>query len=277
MGKIRTKVLGSEEEKEQKQKDKARREGKKQREKKEKPAEEEIVEEKKAAEVKVKKSSEPAPLEETEKEAKPIKKEESKPKKSAGRQYLKVKTFVDRTKKYPLSEAVKLAKKTSYTKFDGTVEIHINTLEKGLRGTVALPHGTGKTIRIAEASDELIKEIETGKINFDILISTPQMMPKLAKVAKILGPKGLMPNPKSGTVTAEPDKLKEKLSHGQIQYRSESDFPIIHQSIGKVSFDESQLEENIKAIIEAVGKKNIVSASLNCTMGPGIKISLDSI
>jgi len=275
MGKIRTKILGSEEETEQKKKDKARREGKKAQKKVKAPGMEggsRIVE----------MAPGPLPIEEnaeheegipkTKKTQKSIKKQ-----KNEGAKYRKAKTFVDRTKKYPLEEAIKLVKKTSYTKFDGTVEIHINTLEKGIRGTVALPHGTGSQVRVAIADDDLVKEIESGKINFDILITTPQMMPKLAKLAKTLGPKGLMPNPKSGTITSEPEVLKEKLSKGQIQFKTEAESPIIHSVIGKVSFDENKLFDNTKALIEAIAKRKIASVVLNCTMGPGIKVNLDSI
>lgn len=267
MGKIRTKTLGSEEEKEQKQKDKARREGKKLREKaikEEEISKETLVEEKKETEV------DKTPKPEKKKEKAVIQKLE-------GKKYRQVRTFVDRTKKYPISEAVKLTKKTSYTKFDGTIEVHINALEKGIRGTVTLPHGTGRQIKVAVASDDLIKEISAGKINFDILIATPDMMPKLAKVAKVLGPKGLMPNPKSGTISTEPEKLIEKLSHGQIQFKTENDAPIIHSVIGKVSFEENKLEENLKTLVNAIGKLKIKSMSINCTMGPGIKLDLNSI
>lgn len=264
MGKIRTKVLGSGEETKQKKKDQARREGKKLREKKEVLPEENLTAD----------SSLTNQEEQTDAPLKKIKKKEIIVKEK-GQKYKKVKTFVDKTKKYPLEEALKIVKKTSYTKFDGTVELHINTLEKGLRGTVTLPHGTGKTIKVAIASEELIKKVEAGTIDFDILVSTPQMMPKLAKLAKILGPKGLMPNPKAGTVTTEPEKMVEKFSHGQIQFKTEAEAPIIHAVIGKVSFSEEKLKANFVSFIEAVAKKNIRSVSLNCTMGPGIKISLE--
>jgi len=280
MGKIRTKILGSEEEQEQKKRDKARREGKKQLKKTKisgmkggerlpdmSPVDETAIQVE---------QSESQPPEEEIKDIKKNKKEE-KEKKSQGRKYLHAKTFIDRTKKYPLKEVIKLVKKTSFTKFDGTVEVHINTFEKGIRGTVSLPFGTGKSIRVAVANDDIVKEIESGKINFDILITTPDMMPKLAKLARTLGPKGLMPNPKSGTITEEPDKLKEKLSKGQIQFKTEPEAPIIHSGIGKVSFEENKLEENLKSLVEAIGKQKIRSIILNCTMGPGIKLDLNSI
>jgi len=275
MGKIRTKVLGSEEEAEQKKKDKARREGKKAQKKAHVSGMEGGA---RVVEMEGGPIIEETPIATPEGETPtPQPKKQAKPAKQRGRKYKDMKTFVDHTKKYSLSDAVKLAKKTSYTKFDGAIEVHFNTDEKGIRGTVTLPHGTGKKLRVAEASDELLKEIEKGIINFDILISTPLMMPKLAKVAKVLGPKGLMPNPKSGTITTEPEKLKEKLSQGQIQFKTENEAPIIHMVVGRVSFDEDKLMANLKSLVEAIGKKHILSLSTNCTMGPGIKVDLESI
>lgn len=274
MGKIRTKILGTQDEEEQKIKSKARREGKKARKARAPGMEggarivamedgpiinEPFVEKEK--------------LEETEKKVK----KEIKSKKSRGRKFLNSQSFVDKTKKYNLDEVFTLLKKTSYTKFDGTVEAHFNTDEKGLRGSASLPYGIGKEIKVAVATEELIKEIEEGKINFDILITTPDLMPKLAKIAKILGPKGLMPNPKSGTITTDTDALKDKLSKGQIQFKTEPEAPLIHSVIGKVSFTDEQLISNLTCLIKAIGKKHLVSLSLNCTMGPGLKINLDSV
>lgn len=278
MGKIRTKSLGTEGESDQKKKDKARREGKKAQKKAHTPGMEgggRLVDMGEGPII-----EEPYPLgeKETDEEnvVKKVKKE-IKPKKISGHKYSQVKALVDRTKKYPLEEAITLVKKTSFTKFDGTVEVHVNTDEKGLRGNVALPHGTGRQVKVAIANEDLIKEVENGKINFDILITTPDLMPKLAKIAKILGPKGLMPNPKSGTISTNTEKLKEKLSKGQIQYKTEAEAPIIHSVIGKVSFEDNKLIENLKALVRAIDQKHILSLFLNCTMGPGIKVDLESI
>ncbi len=188
--------------------------------------------------------------------------------------------LVDKNTFYPLAEAVKLVKRTSYTKFDGTVEIHINLNpnslgeKKDFRAAVTLPHGTGKQIRVAVADDALLAEIEAGKINFDILVSHPSMMPKLAKFARTLGPKGLMPNPKTGTVTEDVEKRVKELSHGQVNFKTEPSNPIIHLMIGKVSFEETMLVENATAILDAVGRNKIAKTTLTATMGPGVKVLL---
>jgi len=166
------------------------------------------------------------------------------------------------------------------TKFDGTVEIHVNvnplTLgdKKEMRGSVSLPHGTGKQIRVVIADDSVLADVIAGNINFDILVAHSSMMPKLAKVAKILGPKGLMPNPKTGTVTPDPEKRAKELSTGQVNFKTEPDQPIIHMSVGKVSFEEKKLVDNVKAVLDAVGRGKITSATLTSTMGPGIKLSI---
>lgn len=188
-----------------------------------------------------------------------------------GKKYIKVVSLVDKKKKYSLSEALDLVKKTSYSSFDGSVEAIFNVLEKGIRGTVSLPHGTGKTIRIRIADDALIAN---PVIDFDILVAHPSMMPKLAKIAKILGPKGLMPNPKTGTIGEKPEELVEKLSKGQVNWKTENDFPIIHSVIGKVSFDEKKLAENFGALVKSISKEKIVSIFLKPTMGPSIQVQI---
>jgi len=226
-------------------------------------------------------------LEEVEKGGKPssAKAKAGKGKKRVGpkprsKKYQEAAKLVDKTKVYPLAEAIDLVKKTSYTKFDGTVELHLNlnpnTLgdKKDFRGSVSLPHGTGKQVRVVVADDAILKEIEAGKINFDILVSHPSMMPKLAKVARILGPKGLMPNPKTGTVTEDVEKRVKELSHGQVNFKTEPENPIIHLMVGKVSFDDKKLTENTNAILDAVGRNKIAKATMTTTMGPGLKIEV---
>ena len=196
------------------------------------------------------------------------------------KKYLEAASLVDKTKLYPLPEAVSLVKKTSVTKFDGSVEIHINLNpsvlgeKKDFRGSVTLPHGTGKEVRVAIADDEILAKIESGKIDFDILVAHPSMMPKLAKVARILGPRGLMPNPKTGTVSADPEKRARELSHGQVNFKTEPDQPIIHMSIGKVSFDDKKLMDNITAVLGAIDKNKVTRVTLASTMGPGIKVAI---
>ena len=190
---------------------------------------------------------------------------------------------VDRNRRYPLSEAVALLKKLEGTKFDATVELHINTTEKGINGQVTLPHGSGKKIQVSIADpenkdfDDLVKKIEGGTIDFDVLIATPAAMPKLTKVAKILGPRGLMPNPKSGTITDKPEGLALSFAKGQTNFRTESQAPLIHARIGKVSFEETDLMENISAMIRSVSAGKIRSVTLKSTMSPGIKIDYSGL
>ena len=224
-------------------------------------------------------------IEEVEQSEKPEETEKKKVKKEKkarirGKKYSHMSSLVDRSKLYPTAEAVALVKKTSFTKFDGTVELHINlnplTLgdKKDLRGSVTLPHGTGKEVKVAIADDKILDEVTAGKINFDILVAHPSMMPKLAKVARILGPKGLMPNPKNGTVTPDPDKRAKELSHGQVNFKTEPDQPLIHMIVGKVSFEDKKLVDNIAAVIEAVGSGKVAKATIAATKGPGIKLKI---
>jgi len=203
------------------------------------------------------------------------------------KRYIEAASLVDKTKTYPLADAVSLVKKTSLTKFDGSVELHINLNpaalgdsprgeagKKDMRGSVSLPHGTGKQVRVVIADDAVIADIAAGKINFDILVAHPREMPKLAKVARILGPKGLMPNPKTGTVTEDTAKRAKELSTGKVNFKTEPDQPLIHLLVGKVSFEDKKLEDNVNAILDAVGRGKIAKATLASTMGPGVKISL---
>ena len=173
-----------------------------------------------------------------------------------------------------VSKAVETLKKFKTSSFDETVELHINTREKGISGMLTLPHGTGKTLRIKVADDALISEVESGKITFDVLVATPQMMGKLAKVAKILGPRGLMPNPKNGTITPNPDDAVKKLSAGQISYKTEAQAPIIHMSVGKVSFEDKKLSDNISAVLSNIGAAKISSVTLKSTMSPAVRITI---
>jgi large subunit ribosomal protein L1 len=210
--------------------------------------------------------------------AKKAKKEKKLRKRS--KRYIEAASLVDRTKTYPLTDAVSLVKKTSLTKFDGSVELHINVNpaslgeKKDMRGSVSLPHGTGKQVRVLIADDAIIADVAEGKINFDILVATPSMMPRLAKVARILGPKGLMPNPKTGTVTEDAVKRAKELSTGKVNFKTEPDQPLIHMIVGKVSFDDKKLEDNVTAILNAVGRNKIAKATLASTMGPGVKLQL---
>lgn len=287
MGKIRVATLGEgSEEKEQKRRAEARRETKKAKKQKVegvglkggervavvegteiKPEFKKLVEEVESGGIPSPKSNQGLAL-------------KSKAPKIHSKRYQEVSKLVDKTKLYSLSDAISLIKKTSTTKFDGTVELHINLNRASLgdkpeyRGSVSLPHGTGKQVRVAIADDKILEEVAAGKINFDILVATPSMMPKLAKVARILGPKGLMPNPKNGTVTENPEKRVKELSQGQVNFKTEPEQPIIHLSVGKVSFPEEHLIDNVKAVLSTISGNKIVKATLSSSMGPGIKLSL---
>lgn len=189
--------------------------------------------------------------------------------------YFAVAKLIDRSKTYSLQEALDILPKTHLSKFDETVELHINTLEKGVTATVTLPHGSGKRIRVAIADDKIIENVAKGKIDFDVLLAEPVIMPKLARVAKILGPRGLMPNPKSRTITDNPKELAKKYEGGQITLKTEGKAAIMHVAVGKLSFASEKLEKNIQAVLDAVKMENIKNVTLKSTMSPGIRIQLD--
>ncbi len=225
-----------------------------------------------------------------------------------GKNYRKLAELIEKGKAYSLKEALELATKTSVGTFDGTVEIHTNLnvdpkqADQNVRGTVSLPHGTGKTIRIAafvpadqaEAAkkagadiageEEFLKQLDKEQLNFDVLISTPQLMAKLGKYARLLGPRGLMPNPKSGTVTANVAKAVKEAKAGKVEYRVDKQ-SIVHQGIGKVSFGPAKLYENAKAFVDnlqankpsSVKGALIKSIAVSTTMGPGIKVDISNL
>ena len=226
-----------------------------------------------------------------------------------GKKYQESAKLVDRNSTYQPQQAIELAKKTAFTGFDETVELHLKmgvdprSADQQVRGIAFLPNGLGKKIRVlvfvqgegtrlsSEAgadyvgSDELIKKIEDGWLDFDVSIATPDMMGKVGKLGKILGRRGLMPNPKSGTVVASGDlpRAIAEVRKGRVEFRLDRT-AIIHVPIGKISFDEPKLLENLMALIEAITKAKpsgakgqyIKSASLSTTMGPGIKLDLKS-
>lgn len=218
-----------------------------------------------------------------------------------GKKYKQAKTLVEVEKKYSMEDAIALAKKVSYSKFVGTLNVAVKTFadpkynDQQIRGTAVLPHGTGKTVKIAayvsddqiaEAKSagadiagnaEILKDIESGKINFDVLITTPDMMRELARVAKILGPKGIMPSPKAGTVTQDVAATIDEVKKGRIEFRLDKTGNI-HAPLGKLSFDDEKLVENLKALMKAIEEhkpagvkgKLIKKVALSPTMGPGI-------
>ncbi len=187
------------------------------------------------------------------------------------------KSKVDRTKTYSIDEAVKLVKATNITKFDATVTLHINLTgkEAPTRVELTFPHMAGAAKKIAIVNDALLADIEKGKLDFDILLTTPAFMPKLAKFAKLLGPKGLMPSPKDGTITPNPEGKAKEFAAGKTVVKAEPKFPLMHITVGKVSQPESELVANVQALIEAVRPKNIGKAVLASTMSPGVKLQLN--
>jgi len=241
----------------------------------EKRAQKKIVKNEEKVEEKVEVVSEAEAPEVVKTEVKAVKASKSGKPNVSGKNYQAQLTKIDKNKLYSPAEAVSLVKKIAFAKFNETIELHINVLEKGIRGNATLPNGTGKQVKVVIATDGLVTDIEKGgKINFDILVASPDMMPKLAKIAKILGPRGLMPNPKTNTISPQPEKLVKDLSGGQIQYKTETNFPIIHTIIGKLDFEDKKLLDNYQVLIKAIGKDKIVSLFLKSTMSPAIGIQV---
>ena len=222
-----------------------------------------------------------------------------------GKKYIEAAKLVDRSKQYEVEEAVSLVKKTAPAKFDETVEAHFRLgvdgrhADQQVRGAVVLPHGTGKTVRVLvfakgdkvdealaagadfAGGEELIPKIQNdGWFEFDVVVATPDMMGVVGRLGRVLGPKGLMPNPKAGTVTMDVTKAVNDIKAGKIEYRLDK-ANIIHCPVGKVSFTEEQLKENVEALIAAITKAKPSSAkgqyyrsvTLTSTMGPGVKIN----
>lgn len=220
----------------------------------------------------------PAEKEEKSEKALEAKKENKKEKqgkaKIRGKKWQKSSLEIEKDKLYPLDEALDLLSKISYSKFDPSVEVHVKTnLKKkiAIRQTVDLPYGTGKEPKIAIFDEDLLFQIQKGKLDFDVLLARPADMPKLAKLARILGPKGLMPNPKSKTLTENPKEEIENIKKGQIEFKADAQGNI-HQIIGKLSWDKKKLSENFKALIAATIQYNPISVTISSTMSPGIKI-----
>lgn len=224
-----------------------------------------------------------------------------------GKKYLEALAKIDRSQRYDPTEAVKLVKEVSFVKFDETVELHLRTgldprnADQQLRGTVVLPHGLGKDVKVVvfaegegaklaeEAgadhvgSDDLVKKVEDGWTDFDVALATKETMSKVTRLGRILGPRGLMPNPRSGTVV-EPEGLPKAVRDakaGRVEFRLDRT-ALVHVAVGKVSLDEEQLLENVATLVEAIVKSRppgakgqyIKSATLTTTMGPGIRLDL---
>jgi large subunit ribosomal protein L1 len=193
------------------------------------------------------------------------------------KKYQEATKLIDPKKKYDILEALELVEKSSYTKFPGNVELHIRILGKNgkpeaLRGMINYPHNIGKTVKVVILDEKIIKKItDTKKTDADLYLATPDLMPQIAKIAKILGPKGKMPSPKAGTVTKDPEKTKKDLENGQTEYKSDN-YGIVHQIIGKVNGKPEELQDNYKTLISVLPNDKIVSINMCATMGPGIKI-----
>ncbi len=223
-----------------------------------------------------------------------------------GKRYVEAAKTVDRSVQYDTADAIALVKKNASAKFDETVEVHIRTgcdgrhADQQIRGAVVLPHGTGKTVRIlvfakgpkadeAEAAgadfvgaEELIPKIQNeGWLDFDVVVATPDMMGVVGRLGRILGPKGLMPNPKAGTVTMDVTKAINDIKAGKIEYRLDKS-NIVHVPIGKASFDEEKLADNFQTLMDAIIKARpstvkgayLKSVTMTSTMGPGIKLNV---
>jgi len=220
-----------------------------------------------------------------------------------GKNYRKVAELIDKKIVYKLGDAMELAIKTNPSKFDASVEVHVRLgvdprqADQNIRNTVSLPNGTGKTVRVAVfapetdhkaaktagadvvGDEDFLKQLDSEVFNFDILVSTPQYMPKLSKYARTLGPRGLMPNPKSGSVASDVAKAVSEAKAGKVEYRVDKQ-SIIHLSIGKVSFGAKKLEENARAFFESLKTQKpsslksvyVKTTSISTTQGPGIKV-----
>ena len=227
-----------------------------------------------------------------------------------GKKYVQALELIEKGKAYTKEEAIELVKKTSTSKFDGSVEVAINLnldtkkTDQQLRGAIVLPNGTGKTKRVLvltknadqakaakDAGADFVGEVDLvdkiqkeNWLDFDIIIATPEMMPALGKLGKVLGPRGLMPNPKTGTVTTDVTKPIEDVKKGRIEYRTDS-YGNVHAIIGKVSFDAAKLVENLQAFVTVIVKSKpqtakgtyIKNISVSSTMGPGIKVDVSSL
>lgn len=225
-----------------------------------------------------------------------------------GKHYVDAAKLVDSTKAYDVNEALELACKTASAKFDETVELHVRLgvdgrhADQQVRGAVVLPNGTGKTVRVcaiakgpaaaaAEAAgadivgdDELIAKIAGGFMDFDVVVTTPDMMGRVGRLGKVLGPRGLMPNPKTGTVTMEVGKAVSEVKSGKIDFKVDK-FGIIHTSVGKISFSAEQIADNVNTVLSMIMKLKPAAAKgsyvksifLSTTMSPGLQIDAKSV
>lgn len=179
---------------------------------------------------------------------------------------------VDKNKLYSISEAILLVKDTTYTSFDSTLELNLIIKKEGFTTTVKLPHLFGKQKKVEVANDETIEKLKGGKIDFDVLLATADMMPKLVPFARLLGPKGMMPNPKNGTLI-KTLKDADNFSTTAVTVKTEKKAPVIHVTVGKVSQTEDQISQNIDTILNAVNRRQVIKGYLKSTMSPSVKLA----
>ena len=191
-----------------------------------------------------------------------------------GKKYQAAKKKIDVTKYYSLKDAVKLVQETSLSKFEGKVEAHVTIFDIGNVGEITFPHLETASKKIVVLNDTILAEIKEGKVNFDIIIATPATMPKLLPFARILGPKGLMPNPKNGTLTDDPEAAVKRLSVAKTMIKTEKKAPVVHIVVGKVSQPIDELAENISELIKVVKPNKIKKLALCATMGPCVKVEV---
>jgi len=190
------------------------------------------------------------------------------------KKYLAAKAKIDINKYYPLKEAIKLVKETSLSKFDGKIESHITIFDIGNVGEINFPHLEVTNKKVVILNDTILAELKEGKINFDILIATPSTMTNILPLAKILGPKGLMPNPKNGTLTDKPEESLKKLSVAKTILKTEKKAPVIHTIVGKISQKDEEIISNVEELIKVIKANKIKKLALCATMGPCVKVKV---
>jgi large subunit ribosomal protein L1 len=201
-------------------------------------------------------------------------KAKAKTSRTRGKRYKAVRAQVDKTKLYTPLAAVELLQKLSYSKFVGTITADLVLREENTQVSLTFPHSVGKSVRVAIVDEAVLKAIEEGKIEFDVLITEPRFMPQLAKFARTLGPKGLMPNPKNGTVTANPELKKKELEGGKVTVKSEKKAPLMHTVIGKTDMTAKAVVENLAVLNKALTGK-VLKISLSATMSPSVKVVVE--
>lgn len=206
-------------------------------------------------------------------EQKEAKKKKEVVEKVRGKKYIEAKAKINRERFYSIPEAIKAIKDSSYSTFPGSMEVHLVTKKDGLSANVTLPYSTGKQKKVEVADEKTIEKLKAGKVDFDVLLATADMMPKLVPFAKLLGPRGMMPNPKAGTLIKSA-KDAEKFSGNTLTIKTEKSAPLIHTMFGKVAQEDKELAENLEAILKGVGKTQILKAYIKSTMSPSVKISL---